>query len=559
MSYPIWEVPGSGLLIAGIAILHVFVSHFAVGGGLLLVLAERRARRTGDAGMLRFVESLSRFFVLLTLVFGAVSGVGIWFIIGLVSPAGTSALINSFVWGWAMEWTFFVIEIAAAMIYYYGWHRLDARTHETVGWIYFVAAWMSLAIINGILSFMLTPGRWLATHEFRDGFFNPTYVSTTVLRTLVAVGIAGLFTLYAAARLEDDGLRERVARWAATRWIIPAAIGVPLALVWFLHAATAAGVPVHEVFGVEGGGLGALLGGVFSTDRASGYPPAQRAALVAAVAYPAIIVLTLALVWFRARRFGRTVPALLLLLGLAGMGAGEWVREDLRKPWVIRGYMYVNGVRVAPPADARGLAAEAAQRIPDPFRADRLAAVGVLGSSPWLAPPLGTAETGDEADLAARRGRLVFKGLCSACHTIDGYLAVRPLVRDRSVGTLERLLERLDAHRQRRMPPFVGTPEERHALAVWLARLGGSPDAGRGAGPPAGGEGAGLFEDQCALCHAPDADFPMHELVAGRGVDELYEMIGRLPEINDMMPEFEGTDEQRRALAEYLASLEAER
>ena len=40
MNYPVWDIPASGLLIAFIAIVHVFVSHFAVGGGLYLVLTE---------------------------------------------------------------------------------------------------------------------------------------------------------------------------------------------------------------------------------------------------------------------------------------------------------------------------------------------------------------------------------------------------------------------------------------------------------------------------------------------------------------------------------------
>lgn len=559
MSYPIWDVPAPGLLIAGIAILHVYISHFAVGGGLFLVLAERRARRTADAGMLAYVESLSRFFILLTLVLGAVTGVGIWFTIGLVSPMGTSALINAFVWGWAIEWTFFVIEIAAAIVYYYGWRRLDAKTHEAVGWIYFVAAWMSLVIINGILSFMATPGRWLETRSFWDGFFNPTYVSSLVLRTLVAVGIAGLFALFAAARLGDGELKQRIARWTATRWILPAAIGVPLCLLWYLGAAAGAGIPVAEIFGATSSGPGALVASVFASDHASGYPPAQRAALVAAIAYPAIVVLTLALLWLRPRNYGRLVTALMLLFGIAGMGAGEWAREDLRKPWIIGGYMYVNGVRVPPPAGATGPAAEAARRAPDPFRIDVLNERGLLESSVWLAVPAG-AEPEDPADRLALTGRQVFRGLCSTCHTVDGYLAIRPLVRGQKVAALERLLERLDAHRQRRMPPFAGTDEERHALAVWLARLGGDETAGREVAPAAttGHPGAALFEDQCSLCHAADADFPMAELVAGRGADELYDIIGRLPEINDMMPAFEGTDEERRALAEYLASLEAE-
>ena len=115
MNYPIWDVPGAGLLIAFISVLHVFISHFAVGGGLFLVLAERKARREQDGALRDYVKRHSRFFLLVTLVLGAVTGVGIWFTIALVNPQGTSSLINTFVWGWAAEWTFFITEIAAAI------------------------------------------------------------------------------------------------------------------------------------------------------------------------------------------------------------------------------------------------------------------------------------------------------------------------------------------------------------------------------------------------------------------------------------------------------------
>jgi len=125
---------GGGVLIAVVAVLHVFVSHFAVGGGLWLVVSEARARRSGDRQLRAFVKRHSRFFMLLTLVFGAISGVGIWFTIALVSPQSVSALIHAYLWGWAIEWVFFFIEIAAALVYYYGWDRLDERTHELVGW-----------------------------------------------------------------------------------------------------------------------------------------------------------------------------------------------------------------------------------------------------------------------------------------------------------------------------------------------------------------------------------------------------------------------------------------
>ncbi len=128
MNYPYWQLgfPG-GVLIALVAVLHVFVSHFAVGGGFFLVATEARARRTNDAALLAYCKRHATFFALLTLVFGAVSGVGIWFTIGLVSPEATSTLIHAFVWLWAIEWVFFFVEIAAAIIYAKTWETLSAR------------------------------------------------------------------------------------------------------------------------------------------------------------------------------------------------------------------------------------------------------------------------------------------------------------------------------------------------------------------------------------------------------------------------------------------------
>src|ERR1017187_605494 len=123
------------MLIALVAVLHVFVSHFAVGGGFFLVVTETLARRQKDAAVLDYCRRHSNFFMLLTLVFGAISGVGIWFTIGLVSPEATSSLIHIFVWGWAIEWVFFFVEIAAAIIYAYHWDTLDRQTHLIVGWI----------------------------------------------------------------------------------------------------------------------------------------------------------------------------------------------------------------------------------------------------------------------------------------------------------------------------------------------------------------------------------------------------------------------------------------
>jgi len=563
VNYPIWDIPSGGLLIATIAIVHVFVSHFAVGGGLFLVLAERKAYREHDASLLAFVRDLSRFFILLTLVFGAVTGVGIWFTIGLVHPQATSTLITIFVWGWAIEWTFFVAEIAAAMVYYYGWDRLDRRTHLAVGWIYFAAAWLSLVVINGILAFMLTPGDWPSTHRFLDGFLNPTYVPSMIARTFVAVGLAGLYALLVVSWRNDPHLRAKVGVWAAAYWVLPTAVGIPLSLMWFLSAAAGAGVPVADIFGAAGHDAWSIARAVVSS-AASGQPVARAAALVVLVASAVVLVLSAAMA--ARRRVAPSAAAVLMLAGLASMGGGEWVREVLRKPYVIGQYMFVNGVRLPPRPEAPLPPPEAAAAMgADRFTLDALAREGVLAASVWAAHAPGDAE---EMGRLAAEGREVFKLQCSICHMRTGYLGIAPLVAGLGPGAIEQIVGRLarpvgpggepvawnaptlrlETWRGRQMPPFAGTAAERKALAFYLALEGGaSPEA-----LATSSRAEQYFNDNCAVCHGAGADFPIPTF--GRPVEELYQLLGDLPSVNDMMPPFEGTDAERRALAEFLSA-----
>ncbi len=577
MNYPVWELPAAGLLIAAVGIVHVFVSHFAVGGGLFLVLAERRARARSDAALLAFVRALSRGFVLLTLVFGALTGVGIWFTIGLVQPQATSALVTTFVWAWAIEWAFFALEIAAAIVYYHGWDRLDAKTHMAVGWIYFVAALASLVVITGILSFMMTSGRWPATRQFADAFFNPSYAPMVALRAAGAAGLTGLYVLFAAAFLKDDEAKARIARWTAVRWIAPAAVAVPLALVWFLSVADRAGVAVAETLGARDGSAASLLQAVFSATSA-GQPIVRGAARATLVATAALVVAALLLAAFRARRYGRLEASCLMLLGLVSIGGSEWTREGLRKPWVIDRYMFVNGVRV-PAARA------AAVLVPDPFALDALARHGVLATSQWheLPPAYRPGDPAFErlpaqqkAALVGEVGRAVFAAECAACHTERGHLGIRRLVSGKSAAAITAVLDaaarplapdgrptawsdpelRVASWLGRRMPPFAGTEAEQRALAIHLARLGGDERAGLEA-PAAPGAGLAVFEEHCAACHGSEAAWPIGPRLRGRSAAELYDALGRLPQLREEMPPFSGSDDERRALAGYLGDLAA--
>ena len=131
MNYPFWEIPhiGSAWVIGIIAIFHVMISHFAVGGGWYLAIAESKALKERRQDWLEILRGHSKFFLILTGVFGAASGVGIWFAIGLAHPEGTSTLIHNFVFGWAIEWVVFLVELTCAAVYYYTWGRIPEQLH----------------------------------------------------------------------------------------------------------------------------------------------------------------------------------------------------------------------------------------------------------------------------------------------------------------------------------------------------------------------------------------------------------------------------------------------
>ncbi len=497
MTYPVWYVPfGSAWLIAIIATVHVFISHFAIGGGLMLVLLEGSAQRHDDEALKQWLKRRSRFFLLLTLVLGALTGVGIWFTISLISPEAAFRLIRLFVWAWAIEWTFFLAETMAILVYYYTWDRLDAFTHRIVGWIYFGAAYLSLVAINGILSFQLTPGRWLASHSLWDGFFNPAFLPSLFARTLVCFILAGLFALFGLA-FTKTGPRPDLVRWSLLWVIIPLAL-MPLALFWYFkeipqgQRAVAAAIPY----------FGHLA--------------------LAALAAMAVLALSAAAVWFsRGKRALRPAAVLMLLLGLAGLGFGEWIREDLRLPYLIVGDTYANGVPVsALPA---------------------LRSKGLLAAGLWTSMHAVTREN------EARAGKEIFLMACSQCHTVRSKLI--PL--GPRLASLDEAFSSSLAYRtgliRGGMPPFPGTEAEAEAVAHYL-RVAAIPEA-----TPL--DGASVFKRRCGVCHTLAGCFrPVAGAFDGRTAKEAKGMLDGLQMLSSQMPKWTGGEAEKNTLAEWLVA-----
>ena len=212
-------------------------SHYAVGGGLFLAVETSYAYRTRDRDYLAYLKRHAGFFVLLTVVFGAITGVGIWWTIGLASPLATEVLIRTFVFGWATEYVFFVVEIASAFIFYYYWGRLpaeDPRRHRAGSTR--VAAWISLVLITGITAFMLNPGRWLPdAHASGPPSSTRSSSRRPIARTGGALLLSSLYVyLHASIAIKDRRLHDLIARRSARPALLGAVLVTLGGLGWYV-------------------------------------------------------------------------------------------------------------------------------------------------------------------------------------------------------------------------------------------------------------------------------------------------------------------------------------
>jgi len=483
------------ILIAVVATLHVAVSHFAIGGGLLLYLEERRAQKEGDAELGSWLKETSRRFLYITLTFGAVSGVSIWFIVSLISPLSTTYLIVNFMWVWAMEWAFFILEVFSLLVYVSTWDTVSPRLHRRIGFVYFVSAWLSLFFINGILTFQLTPSKIREPLNLFKAFFNHTFFPSLAARSLISVWIASLFFLFFLAFRPDGPFRRTLAR-RLSRISLYATLSVPAAILWYGFQASK---PSIENFSR----ISYLRGLMFS-------------ALL-------LFLLSLALTFFLSvlfpqlyRPLSSVIP---LLFAVVAFGFCEWTREDLRLPYLVSRATYANDLDVKKCKDYqdRGFAKAAGF-------------LSLSGKNPG----------------GAAGGKLMFSKLCAPCHSISG------------VNRLDKIFSRVDdayalslvrksTFMKAPMPPFPGGDGEAGLISRYiLSRVKRKPPHK---------DGREIFATRCGPCHDWETGYrTLKDSFKGSGEDEIFDIIGSLDSMTESMPAWTGGDDERRALARYVAS-----
>src|ERR671918_826912 len=138
---------------------HIILAAFGVAFPAIMLIAEYRGRKHGDADALLLAERWSKVVAVLFAV-GAVSGTVLSFELGLLWPEMMDRFGDAFGIGFAIEGIFFFLEAIFIAIYIYGWDRLP-------GWAHF---WSGIPIvISGIggAASVIAANSWMNTP---DGF-----------------------------------------------------------------------------------------------------------------------------------------------------------------------------------------------------------------------------------------------------------------------------------------------------------------------------------------------------------------------------------------------------
>jgi cytochrome d ubiquinol oxidase subunit I len=358
---------------------HIVIACLGVGFPVLVLLAEWRGQRTGDATYdllaRRWAKSLAVLFAV-----GAVSGTILSFELGILWPGLMGRFGEVIGLPFAIEGIAFFLEAIFLGIYLYGWDRLSPRLHLLAG--------VPVAV-SGVASawFVVTANAWmnqprgfrLEAGVVRDpdpvkAMFNPaTPVETThmILAAYLVAGF-GVASVYAWAWLR--GRRDRYTRlgfllpftFAAVFALPQVVVGdwaarflaerqpVKLAAIEGLER-TQRGAPLHVGGVVEiPKGLSLLakhdpdaevigLDSVPPEDRPPALPVRIAFQLMVAVGTGLVgLAAWLALAWWRRRDLPRS-RLFMLAAAAAGPGAvvaleSGWVVTEVgRQPWIVYG------------------------------------------------------------------------------------------------------------------------------------------------------------------------------------------------------------------------------
>jgi mono/diheme cytochrome c family protein len=214
------------------------------------------------------------------------------------------------------------------------------------------------------------------------------------------------------------------------------------------------------------------------------------------------------------------VGLIAMLIALGWFGEYEWVRESLRKPYVIYDYMYGNAVEL--------------NKVDDYERDGYLAHI--------------TFKTGDD-------GADLFRHACRSCHTMTGYKPLKYTFDGTDETFIAGTIMGATAIKAN-MPPFLGTEEEAQLIASHIYKQVDQRHISEIYNLSGLALGKKVYDIRCGKCHEINGFNDKSESLIGLDEETYADILDMAGDFADEMPEFTGDDMERQALIEYLMSLE---
>lgn len=437
--FPLFYFPeyGSAWMMGITGTIHILASHTSVGAAMLFAFLAYKAYKENRSDLYPYMKKYGMFLLIFSYVIGSITGPGIWYTATAASPRGISALIHNFVWVWATEWVFFVYEVIGVFVLVYFIDKIDKKTHLKLTFSFALASVGTLALIIGIISFMMWPGTqaYYVTGSASDAFFGTNTFPHMFLRIGFMIMLSGVIGLLISSAIKKDN--AALSNELTKKMGYISMLGGFLVLFFFMWYMGTLPDNAHAVFNITKEEV--IQNRILITIIFSLY-------FLIAIIKPNYIRTPLA-----------GVMIFVILIG--GIWPGEKLRESMRKPYVAGQYIYSNQI-ISRDVPGKNIKSEL------PIIAEK----GLLQVNPFV--PENLKVITEENKLQA--GELLTKMACSNCHSLENSGKYRPL-KDRLMGMdkegIKAILYAIGNGGMSYMPSLSLPEHETDAIAEYLASL----------------------------------------------------------------------------------------
>lgn len=437
--FPLFYFPeyGSAWMMGITGTIHILASHTSVGAAMLFAFLAHKAYKENRSDYYPYMQKYGMFLLIFSYVIGSITGPGIWYTATAASPRGISALIHNFVWVWATEWVFFVYEVIGVFVLVYFMNRIDKKTHLQLTYTFAIASVGTLALIIGIISFMMWPGTqaYYTTGSASDAFFGINTFPHMFLRVGFMIMLSGVIGLVisSAMRKENEALSNELSRKMGYVSILGGFITL-FFFVWYMGT-----LPdnAHAVF-------------AFS----------KETIIQNRIILTLLFMSYFALAIFKPKFINPALASVMIaVILISGLWSGEKLRESMRKPYVAGQYIYSNQI-ISRDVPGKQIKSEL------PIIAEK----GLLHVNPFVPKNLKTITEENKHEA----GALLAKMACSNCHSLEKTGVYRPL-RDKLTGMdkegIKAILYAMGDGAFSYMPTLKLPEHEYDAMAEYLASL----------------------------------------------------------------------------------------